>query len=159
MRAASILPSDVTAAIAAQLAKTFPGETVYTDLTPRDFERPSSMVELAGLSLDPLAYGPGGVELLLKYKITTFSVVDEVHASHLPVLDLRAMLVLKSFGSGFIRVKDRAPKVRSLEADTSLFDCAVVTLTLALTLDRAEFAEQELYELMQHFRIKIQAKE
>ncbi len=159
MRKETIVPADITAAIAARLASAFPGEPVYTDLAPRDFQRPSNMVELAGLSLDPLAHGQSGVGLLYQYKITTFSTVDEVHASHLPVLDLRAMLVLGAFAAGFLRVKGRAPKVQSLEADTSFFDCAVVKLTLALTLDRAEFVEQKFYELMQELALKIRTEE
>lgn len=150
---------DITAAIAARVSKSFPGEKIYTDLAPRDFERPSNMVELAGIGMDPLSYGPSGVDFLFKYKVTTFSQVDEVHASHLPVLDLRAMLVLGAFGSGFIQVKDRAPKVRSAEADTSLFDCTVVTLTLALTVNRAEFSAPEVYALMKEFELKINTKE
>ena len=79
MRKETIVPADITAAIAARLASAFPGEPVYTDLVPRDFQRPSNMVELAGLSLDPLAHGQSGVGLLYQYKITTFSTVDEVH--------------------------------------------------------------------------------
>ena len=88
----------------------------------------------------------------------TLSTVDEVHASHLPVLDLRAMLVLGAFGSGYVRVKDRAPKVRSVEADTSFFDCVPVTLTLALTLDRADFVGPELYELMKDLEMQVRVK-
>ena len=159
MKTGIIFPADIAASIAARLEEAFTGEKVYTDLAPRDFQRPSNMVELAGLGMDPLSYGQSGVDLLYKYKITTLSAVDEVHASHLPVLELRAMLILGAFGSGFIRVKDRAPKVQSLEADTSFFDCAVVTLTLALTLDRAAFTERELYELMRDFTLKIRAEE
>ena len=146
MREGTILPADVSEAIAARLKETFPGETVYTDLAPRDFQRPSNMVELAGVGMDPLS------------KVTTFSTVDEVHASHLPVLNLRAMLVLGAFAAGYVQVKDRAPKVRSMEADTSLFDCAVVTLTLALTLDRADFVGSELYELMQNLELQVRVK-
>lgn len=116
------------------------------------------MVELAGVGMDPLSYGQSGVELLYKFKVTTFSTVDEVHASHLPVLNLRAMLVLGAFAAGYVQVKDRAPKVRSMEADTSLFDCAVVTLTLALTLDRADFVGSELYELMQNLELQVRVK-
>ena len=150
---------DITAAIAAQVEKAFPGEKVYTDLAPRNFERPSNAVEMVGATMDPLSYGPGGVDFLFKYKISTCSKVDEVHASHLPVLDLRAMLVLGAFGGGFIQVKDRAPKVRSAEADTSFFDFALVTLTLALTMNRADFTEPELYALMKEFELKINTKE
>lgn len=150
--------ADITAVIEAKMKVTFPGETVYTDLVPRDFQRPCNMVELISVGLDPLTYGLSGVDMLYQYQITTLSTVDEVHASHLPVLDLRAMLVLGAFGSGYIRVKDRAPKVRSIEADTSFFDCVPVTLTLALTLDRADFVGPELYELMQNLELRVRAK-
>lgn len=150
--------ADITAVIETKMKETFPGETVYTDLVPRDFQRPCNMVELIGVGLDPLTYGLSGVDMLYQYQITTLSTVDEVHASHLPVLDLRTMLVLGAFGSGYIRVKDRAPKVRSIEADTSFFDCVPVTLTLALTLDRADFVGPELYELMQNLEMQVRVK-
>lgn len=158
MREGTILPADVTAAIVEQVKAVFPDESVYTDLVPRDFKRPCNMVELTGLSLDPLSYGQSGVNLLYKYKITTFSTVDEVHASHLPVLDLRSLLVMGAFAAGYVRVKDRAPKVRSLEADTSFFDCVPVTLTLALTLDRADFVGRSFYELMQNLEMQVRVK-
>lgn len=150
--------ADITAAVAERVKRAFPGETVYTDLTPRDFERPCNMVELIGVGLNPLSFGLSGVDMLYQYQITTLSTVDEVHASHLPVLDLRAMLVLGAFGSGYVRVKDRAPKVRSVEADTSFFDCVPVTLTLALTLDRADFVGPELYELMKDLEMQVRVK-
>lgn len=158
MREGTILPADVAEAVAERVREAFPGETVYTDLVPRDFQRPCNMVELTDVGLDPLSYGQSGVDMLYKVKVTTLSTVDEVHASHLPVLDLRAMLVLGAFGSGYIRVKDRAPKVRSIEADTSFFDCVPVTLTLALTLDRADFVGSELYELMQNLETRVRVK-
>lgn len=158
MREGTILPADITGAVVERLKEAFPGEKVYTDLAPRDFERPSNMVELVKLGFDPLSHGMSGVDLLYKIKITTFSTVDEVHASHLPVLDLRSLLVMGAFAAGYIRVKDRAPKVQSIEADTSFFDCAVVTLTLALTLDRADFVGPELYALMQNLELQIRVK-
>lgn len=158
MREGTILPADVSEAIVARLKEAFPGETVYTDLVPRDFQRPCNMVELIGVGLDPLPHGLSGVDLLYKIKITTFSTVDEVHSSHLPVLDLRSLLVMGAFAAGYVKVKDRAPKVRSIEADTSFFDCVPVTLTLALTLDRADFVGPELYELMQNLEMQVRVK-
>jgi len=158
MREGTIVPADIIAAVVERVKEAFPGEIVYTDLVPRDFERPCNMVELAGLNLDPLSYGMSGVELLYKVKITTFSTVDEVHASHLPVLDLRSLLVMGAFAAGYVKVKDRAPKVRAMEADTSFFDCAVVTLTLALTLDRADFTGAELYALMRDLEMNVGLK-
>jgi ACT domain-containing protein len=92
--------------------------------------------------------GQAAVSLQYKYKITTFCVVDEVHDSHLPVLDLRAMMILGAFAPGYVKVKDRAPKVTALAADTSLYDSAEVTLTISLTVDRADFEPEELLPLM-----------
>lgn len=159
MREKTILPADITAAVVERVREAFPGETVYTDLAPRDFARPCNMVELVSLGLDPLTYGQSGVDLLYKVRITTFSAVDEVHASHLPVLDLRSLMVMGAFAAGYVRVKDRAPKVRSMEADTSFFDCVPVTLTLALTYDRADFVGPELYELMKQLELNVRVKE
>ncbi len=159
MREGTILPGDVAQAVKARLEEIFPGEIVYTDLTPRNFKRPCNMVEPVSISLAPLSHGLSGVDLLYKVRITTFSEVDEVHASHLPALDLRAMMVLGAFAGGYLRIKDRAPKILSLEADVSFFDCAAVTMTLGLTLDRADFTGRQLYELMQHLSLKIEPKE
>lgn len=159
MKKSTILPEDISQAIQTRLEEVFPGETVYTDLAPRDFKRPSNLIELEKLSLDPLSHGLSAVDLLYQYKITTFSTVDEVHASHLPVLNLRAMLAAGAFAAGFLRVKDRALKITSIAADTSLFDCAEIKLTLAVSLDRADFVEAELYDLMQTLELKLQAKE
>lgn len=158
MRNETIVPADVTAAIVERMREAFPEETIYTDLVPRDFQRPCNMVELVGLSLDPLSHGLSGVDLLFHYQITSFSTVDEVHASHLPVLDLRSLLVLGAFAAGYVKVKDRAPKVRKLKADTTSFDCVSAELTLALTLDRADFVGTELYELMENLEMQVRLK-
>lgn len=50
-------------AIEEVLQATFPGEPVYENLTPRDFARPSNMVELTKLDLDALGQGLGAVTL------------------------------------------------------------------------------------------------
>lgn len=159
MKKGVILPEDISLAIQTRLNEVFLGETVYIDLAPRNFKRPSNLIELDKLSLDPLSHGLSAIDLLYHYKISTFSTVDEVHVSHLPVLNLRAMMVAGAFAAGFLRVKDRALKITGIAADTSLFDCAEIKLTLAIALDRASFVETELYNLMQTLELKLQAKE
>lgn len=154
-----IMPAEIAASLRAALESAFPGETVYEDLTPRDFTRPSNMVELVKITLDPQSFGQRVIGVQYQYKITTFSEVDEVHYSHLPVLDLRAMTIMGIFAPGYIKAGDRAPKVTACTADTSLFDCAEVTLTLALTLDRSDFAPAELLDLMKEVHMRIKLKE
>ena len=144
-----ILPKDIQAAICAKLEEVFPGETVYQDLVQSGFTRPSNLVELGKISLDPLSLGNGAVSLRYEFKLTTFCEVDQVHNSHLPTLDLRAMMIMGAFAAGYLKVADLAPKVTSLAADTSLYDAAEVHLVLTLTVDRKDFLPETLVEIMQ----------
>lgn len=153
-----IVPADIAAALRETLEAAFPGEPVYEDVTPRDFERPSNLLELTGIALDP-GYGCGAAELRFAYLITTFSQVDEVHDSHLPLLDLRAMTALAAFGAGYVKTGDRALKVETLKADTSNYDSAAVTLELSLAVDRGGFAPEEIWPLMEILHLKTNDKE
>lgn len=82
----NITPEQIGAALAARVEEAFPGETVYQDITPRDFARPSNLVVLEKVELDPASFGLAAVELCFQWKLTTFAKVDEVHDSHLPEL-------------------------------------------------------------------------
>lgn len=153
-----ITPSDIQAAIVKRLKETFPGETVYEDLTPRNFTRPSNMVQLDSIS--PEQCGGNIVKLLFKFRITTFTEVDEIHNSHLAVLDFRAMMIVTAFsGDGYLKVSDRAPTVVGCVADTTAYDFAEVTLTLAQTYDRRELTPEIVYPIMQDLALRMKKKE
>ena len=152
-------PAILQAAVAARLQETFPNEPVYEDATPRDFNRPSNLLELVKLDLDALSFVHVAVMIRYQYKITTFCVVDEVHDSHLPTLDLRAMMILGAFASGYVKVGDRAPKVSSLTANTSLYDAAEVMLTLTLPVDRSDFDPEALQPVMRDLTTRYVKKE
>ena len=153
-----ITPSDIQAAIVERLKEAFPGETVYEDLTPRNFTRPSNMVQLDAIT--PEQCGRNVIKLLFKYKISTFSEVDDIHNSHLPVLDFRAMMIALAFsGDGYLKVADRAPTVVGCVADTAAYDFAEVTLTLAQTYDRRELAPETVYSVMQDLALRMKKKE
>ena len=94
------------------------------------------------------------VSLRYQYKITTFVETDAVHASHLPALDIRGMMILGMLGSGHVKVGDRALKVASCWADSSLYDAVEVHLTLSLTVDRADFQPADLLPIMQELSTK-----
>lgn len=148
----------MTDAVSARVETAFPGETLYRNLAPVGFERPSNMVELTGIKLDPLGFGPGAVDLQYQYKITTFCVVDEVHDSHLPTLDLRAMAIMAAFAQGYVKVGNRAPKVTACTAKTELYDCAEVLLTLSLSVDRIEFCPETIWPVMEHLNARVVMK-
>ncbi len=158
-------PETVTAAVQAAIAGVFPGETVYLDLAPQDAQRPCNLVELRGISLGAMETGAWGVTVQWTYKLTTFAAAEQVHDGHLPVLDLRAMLLLGAFAPGWVRAgganRDggRALRVEKLSADTSLYDAAEVTLVLSAEVDRAEFLPEELYALMQHLELQLNNEE
>ncbi len=153
-----IKPSDIQAAIVERLKETFSGEVVYEDLTPRNFTRPSNMVQLDAIT--PEQCGRNVIKLLFKFRITTFSTVDEVHNSHLPVLDFRAMMLVTAFsGDGYLKVSNRAPTVVSCVADTTPYDYAEVSLTISLTYDRSEFNPAEVYDIMKDLALRTKTKE
>lgn len=153
-----ITPSDIQAAIIGRLKDTFPREAIYEDLTPRNFARPSNMVQLDSIS--PEQCGRNIVKLLFKFRITTFTEVDEIHNSHLAVLDFRAMMIVTAFsGDGYLKVSDRAPTVVGCVADTTAYDFAEVTLTLAQTYDRRELTPEIVYPIMQDLALRMKKKE
>ena len=45
-----------------------------------------------------MSLGMAAVSLRYQYKITTFVETDAVHASHLPALDIRGMMILGDAG-------------------------------------------------------------
>lgn len=154
-----ITPQKISAAIAQALEETFPGETVYHDIVRRDFARPSSLVVLEKVELDPASFGLAAVELRFQWKLTTFAKVDEVHDSHLLELTARAMALLALFGQGYVKVADRALKVRSATADTGGYDAAEVTAALTLTVDRGEFTPGEMLDIMRALNTRFETKE
>ena len=153
-----ITPKDIQAAIVVRVEQQFPGEPVYEDLTPRDFARPSNLVALDGLDLDQ---GPAASTLTILYtfRLTTFSQVDEVHNSHFPVLDFRAMMLMSLFGQGYLQVGDRAPKVRKCTANTKPYDYAEVLVQIAQGYDRSEFESGQAYQIMEDLTLTTKTKE
>ena len=153
-----ITPEMMMDAVAGQVEAAFPGEKLYRNLAPMGFERPSNMVELTAIKLDSLGLGRGTVELQYQYKITTFCVVDEVHDSHLPTLDLRAMTAVAAFAQGYVKVAERAPKVTACSANTGFNDFAEVLLTLSLNVDRSEFCPEEIWPIMEKLMVSLKVE-
>lgn len=141
-----ITNNDIANAIAALVEQAFPGEPVYRDYTPANFERPSNLLELSGGKFYP-NFGCGSVEIRPQFTLTTFVKVDPYHQQDDMELTRRQMLLLGLFLPGYIRVGDRAPHVLDEGELNNGLDYASVTVTLSYTLDRQEFMElQQLPE-------------
>ncbi len=151
-----ITSNDIIAAVSGAVEKLFPSEPVYENLVPQDFSRPCNLVELIGITLGELS--PGGVELLYTYRITDFVEVDERHNSHLPLLDLRTMLLVGLFAKGYLKAGDRALKVRSC-ATTHNLDFTETTVVFSLAYSRTDFDPAAVLPTMEQLTLQTNTKE
>ena len=102
-----ITNNDILDAIAALVEKAFPGEPVYRDFTPADFQRPSNLVELSGGTFFP-NLTCGAVELRPQVTLTTFTKTAPYHQQDTSELTRRQMLLMGLFLTEYVKVKDRA---------------------------------------------------
>lgn len=151
-----LTPTDITAAVVAAVGQGFPDEKVYENLAPRNFARPSNLVELTGMTLGEVS--TGGVELLYTYRITDFVEVDERHNSHLPLLDLRTMLLVGLFAKGYLKAGDRALKVRRCTTAHEL-DFTETTVVFSLAYSRTDFDPAAVLPMMEQLTLQTKTKE
>ena len=135
-----ITNNDILDAIAALVEKAFPGEPVYRDFTPADFQRPSNLVELSVGTFFP-NLTCGAVELRPQVTLTTFTKTDPYHQQDTSELTRRQMLLMGLFLPGYVKVKDRAPHVLDEGKLANGLDFAAVTVTFSYVLGREEFME------------------
>ena len=135
-----ITNNDILDAIAAMVEQAFPGEPVYRDFAPSDFERPSSLVELSGGTFYP-NFSCGAVEIRPQVTLTTFTKTDPYHQQDTAELTRRQMLLMGLFLPGYVKVKDRAPHVLDEGKLANGLDFASDTVPLGYTLSRDEFME------------------
>lgn len=130
--------NDILDAVAALVEEQFPGEPVYRDYTPADFQRPSTLLELSGGKVYP-NFGCGSVELRPRLTLTAFTAVDPYHQQDNRELDRRQLVLLGLLLPGYVRVKDRALHVLDEGELANGLDFAAVTATLSYTVSRGEF--------------------
>ncbi len=102
--------TDILTAINRLLVERFPDYTVYVQDCPKDFKRPSFLLEFIRLS--QVDANRITVEKTIYYTITCFVPVDKRYCSDTEeLIDLQED-VLQIFSQGFIKVGDRAIKVQ-----------------------------------------------
>ncbi len=132
--------NDIEDAIAERIEATFPGEILYRGYAPYDHKSPSNLLQQTDWKAFP-NLGCNLIELRPSFTISTCVTPDAFDHGDPIELTRRQMVLLGLFLPGYIRVKDRAPKVLDeikLEND---LDQASVTVTLSYTLSREEFIE------------------
>lgn len=148
-----ITNNDILDAIAALVEGAFPGEPLYRDFTPTDFQRPSNLLELSGGMFYP-NFSCGTVELRPQVTLTTFVKVDPYHQQNTAELTRRQMLLVGLFLPGYVRVKDRAPHVLDEGKLANGLDFASVTIPISYTLSRDEFMELQQHPDMGALHIR-----
>ncbi|MPN43738.1 hypothetical protein SDC9_191298 [bioreactor metagenome] len=108
-------------------------QTVYRDLAPKGFARPSFLVECGPVKMEDA--GCGMLDITATVTVTSFLPVDDYHNTQITALQTRMMSVQELFAVGYLEVGGRALHVTGNTGDYG-FDFASVTLTLSYADDR-----------------------
>lgn len=129
---------DIVDAINAQLVKKFPKAAAYISACPKDFRRPSYLIQ------NPHVYREDAsrhtVYIEADFMITYFAEVDSRYIMNIEKLRQAQAGILELFSCGYITVGDRRLKVAGSEGETSLTD-TTVDLKVSYFDDREEAAE------------------
>lgn len=151
-----ITPQDIKDQLEVLIREKFPDEAFYPGRVPDSFTRPSNHVELSQC-VGSVEVAPGIVELRPVFTITTFDKVDGYGYCDQRALSYRQMILTGILLPGYIKVKDRAPKVKAMELKSGT-DFASVVVTFSLTLDRSDFKEMEQAPMAGHLAINFTEK-
>jgi hypothetical protein len=102
--------SAILTAINRLIVEAFPYNTVYIQGCPKDFNRPSFMLEYIRLSQRDATRK--AIEKTVYFTITCFTPVDKYYRSDMDELANLQEETLQLFSSGYITVGDRALKVQ-----------------------------------------------
>lgn len=130
-----ITQKDIYEAINRCIAQAFPGHTVYDNENPKDFKRPSFMIEYVRTSWNDT--NSRTIEKTSYFTITCFTPVDQYGRSNVHELVKLQEDTLQLFAKGYITVGDRAIKVRGSTGGADL-DRAYIDLQFHYYDDRTD---------------------
>ena len=149
-----VTQNDVVAAVSAALTGRFPGDTVYTNLVPSRFDRPSFLVENTDIALT--ASTGSTVTLQLTVRVVCFVEVDEYHNSQLEALNVRQLAVLGIFAPLYLKVGERALDVQKLSGGPGGRDWIDVTVVLDWDEDLSAFQKLPELPVMEEFNMNLE---
>lgn len=132
---------DLMEAVEAELNRMYPGEPVYWDYLPKGFERPCFTLECprtAGADMNAAL-----VQREADILVTCLAEADAYGDSSRKELTRRQGAVLDLFAQGFLRVKDRAVKVKGEKGEQTP-DTAGVTALFSWADERPGYADPEI---------------
>lgn len=131
------------------VAGVFPNETIYTDTVPVDFDRPSSLVEMADTTME--AESGRMVSRTMIVSVTRFCSVDDYHNSKAECLANDLTLLQRAFATPVLAVEDRYLDIGRV---TGKYEADYATLTIPLNwLDDNDVQLPKLAKI-EHYEIK-----
>jgi hypothetical protein len=153
-----LTPNDIADQIEVLVREKFPDEPVYRELTPNNFQRPSTLIVQEPWEADA-EFGPHILTLRPVFTLTTFVPVDDYHQSHLAPMHLRQMALVGLFLPGFIEMPNgRAPHVEVLSMAGG-YDFDTVTVKFQYNLNRKDFMELDTAPLAQQLQFRLNINE
>jgi len=120
------------------IAEKFPTDTVYVNLIPRDFKRPSTLIELD--TWDPRPAGKSLLDVTAAFALTCYMDVDGHYNTDTQRLIQRQYEVMDLFAKGYMKVTDRNLEVVAAPGGMSFADC-FIDLRFNYFDDRPDVAE------------------
>lgn len=149
-----ITPEQIEIEVNRLLAEGLPAvETIYRNRYPRDFDRPSFLIETLKFDID--AANRKTIHCVDYLTITCFAEIDDHGNAPDGALLALQVEILQLFRSGFVRVGDRALKVKASTGGAD-FDRSYVDLQIEFYDDREE--EQGGAPLMKDFDVEMEVK-
>ena len=134
-----IKAKDILTAINVIIAENYPDRTVYVQACPKDFKRPSFLLEYVRLSRRDVNFTT--FEKTAYFTITCFISVDKHFRSDMDELVDLQEDILKLFAAGYVNVGNRAIKVKSSTGGID-FDRAYIDLQFEYFDNRTEAEDQ-----------------
>lgn len=135
------------------LVKRYPTLTVYIDKVPKDFERPSFLIEYVTSNQNSI--NKDTLKEQIFYTITYFSEVDEYYNTD--KIDMHSVLVevLKIFRVGYIKVENR---VITIDASGGGSNENEIYIDLQLEYFEDRLEEVEGYETIKEIENKLKLR-
>lgn len=148
---------EIMAGVDASVKAQWPDQPTYQNRRPKDFKRPSILLE--GGPITRKKIGGGQVQVTATVRLVAFTPVDDYTNSKPEELEETVDALMELFEGGYIQVGERCPHVLEATGDFG-FDYAEVTAKL-------EFFDQSISrrtgqaarELMQHINTRVDKEE
>jgi len=118
-----VTENDIIKAINERLAEKYPDRTVYINLLPKDFQRPSYLIELLDSAMSDV--NRTTVARKVEIAITGFVKIGGHYQSDVETLSETQSGVMSIFSCGYLSVRDRCIPITLVKGGNDFTECYV----------------------------------